>query len=416
MKSARRLVFAWMMLLSLALPRLPARAQQANAPALPALSIGVTVLEQGDNRAVIFAPHTAAGADAQTSAGAQTTPDAQAEPDARVAAVSTLMEERFHQSRAAGVYAQAVSRGTRRIAQRESLYQDGRIASIGLTWQGEQESGGDGCSAYSLALDLQSGKELTWSDLFGGADIAARMEQIIEQDVLPQISDYLEFAELLPVPQDCFWFDEQGLTIGYDANRYRCFSGQAGTVHFAWYELEDLIPESSPIYALSRPQQPDGGAIAKMTEEGRFGTGLPYGVGDRLGDALDALTLLRDPDYTTDSLVYLFERSDLRGFALEIPRYADTAAEDTPISAVRASRIACHGLVCGKTTREEICSLLGEPQQTLTYDERAARDSMLDPGESLLYELGGRGLEAHLNGDGVLSCLILRAAFPERLY
>lgn len=383
-----------------------ARAEEA------ALSIGVTALEQDGNRAVIFAPLTGAQT-AQAAPGAQEA----AEPDARVAAVSALIEERFSQSRAATVFAQAASRGGQRIAQEESLYQDGRVASMGLIWQGEQADGLDGCSAKSLTLDLMTGAELTLGDLFIDADAAAaRMEEIVSRDILPEISDYMEFADLLPVPRDCFWFDEEGLTVGYAGDRYRYFSGRSGTVHFAWFELADLIGEGSPLYALSRAQAADAQAIASQVSQGRFGTGMPYGVGDRLGDALGALTLLADPDYTTDSRVYLFERSDLRGFALEIPLYADTGEADTPVSAVRASRIAWHGLTTGATTREQVVSLLGEPQQTLVYDERDARDHMLDPGESLLYELGGRVLEAHTDESGVLRCLILRASFPERLY
>ena len=41
---------------------------------------------------------------------------------------------------------------------------------------------------------------------------------------------------------------------------------------------------------------------------------------------------------------------------------------------------------------------------------------MLEPGESLIYTMQGYVLEAHLDGGGVLSCLILHASLPERLY
>lgn len=373
------------------------------APAAP-LVVGVAPMEQDGNRAALFTLQLSA--EAGEAAG-----------DARVEAVAALLEERFSQSRAAAIFSQAASRGGQRIAQRESLYQDGRIASMGLIWQGEQADGLDGCSCAGLTLDLATGRELTFADLFSDADAAAAaMEAVIERDVLPELSDYLEFADLLPVPRDCFWFDETGLTVGYDDERYRTFSGRSGTVHFAWQELAAQIGEDSPIFSLSRPQAADADALAAQVAQGRFGVGLPYGLGDRMGDALAALPLLADPDYTTDSRVYLFEDSALRGFALEIPLYADTAPEDTPVSAVRASRVSLHGLTTGETAREQIVSLLGEPDRTLSYDADDARDHMLAPGESLLYALGGRVLEAHLDGDGVLSCLILRDAFPERLY
>ena len=66
--------------------------------------------------------------------------------------------------------------------------------------------------------------------------------------------------------------------------------------------------------------------------------------------------------------------------------------------------------------RDEILSLLGEPDGTLMYSEHAADDALLVPGESLLYACEGYVLEAHLDADGVLSCLILRDAMPEPLY
>ena len=41
---------------------------------------------------------------------------------------------------------------------------------------------------------------------------------------------------------------------------------------------------------------------------------------------------------------------------------------------------------------------------------------MLEAGESLFFELSGRILQAHVNENGVLSCLNLRDAMPEDLY
>lgn len=46
----------------------------------------------------------------------------------------------------------------------------------------------------------------------------------------------------------------------------------------------------------------------------------------------------------------------------------------------------------------------------------SAADRMLEAGESLFFELSGRILQAHVNENGVLSCLILRDAMPEDLY
>ena len=137
-------------------------------------------------------------------------------------------------------------------------------------------------------------------------------------------------------------------------------------------------------------------------------------LGDLLSDAASRYPLA-DPDYTTDALVFPLER--VRGFAVEIPKYAETDEDDTPISAIRASRISFAGLLTtGKTTETEIVALLSEPDREAVFDEEAAFDAMLEPGKSLYYALEGRVLQLHLDEDGVLACLILRGAMPESLY
>ena len=107
----------------------------------------------------------------------------------------------------------------------------------------------------------------------------------------------------------------------------------------------------------------------------------------------------------------------MRGFSVEIPKYAETPEEETPVSAVRATRVSlCALLTTGKTARAEIVALLGEPDRAQMLDEDAAQDALLEPGESLYYAVGGRALQLHLDEDGVLACVILRAAMPEGLY
>ena len=410
----------------------------AEAGVADALTVGGSVIEGADGARIVrfeVKDQSDQAAD-EVSDAAQNGAQVASQDDIRTVAVNALLNARFEQDRAQAMYEQTLARGGR-IYQRESVYTDDRVISLGLIWQGRQADGTDGCSAYGLTLDRETGAELTFGDLFADADaVAAAMEEIIERDIVWELSDYMEYADLLPIPRDCFWFDEAGFTVGYSDERYRYFSGKSGTVHFSWYELAPFIDEESPLYAYAQPQPADAQAIADCVAAGRFGdevaSELPptrrtwiayerdYGsglaVGDLMGDALSELTLLADPDYTRESMVYLFEDSGLRGYALEIPRYADTPEGETPISAVRASRISWHGLTTGVSTREEIAQLLGEPEQTLAYDSQDAAYAMLSPGESLLYAFGGNVLEAHLDEGGVLSCLILRSTLPGSLY
>ena len=64
----------------------------------------------------------------------------------------------------------------------------------------------------------------------------------------------------------------------------------------------------------------------------------------------------------------------------------------------------------------ELTALLGEPLETRVYDADEAADRMLEAGESLFFALSGRILQAHVDENNVLQCLILRDAIPEALY
>ena len=158
-------------------------------------------------------------------------------------------------------------------------------------------------------------------------------------------------------------------------------------------------------------------ALADAAGDGRLpGPMTRAAVGQKLGEVLSAYTLLTDPDYTKDSRVYLFEEASLRGWAVEIPKYAETDEAETPISAIRTTRADVCGLTVGKTTKAELTALLGEPLETRGYDADEAADRMLEAGESLFFALSGRILQAHVDENSVLQCLILRDAIPEALY
>lgn len=394
--------------LALALPVCAADEEEGAAEALlpQGVSITVNVMEAGGSHlelpgAVLEAAQTAE--DAGTDAAGE-----------RMTALNALIRERLGVDEAM----QVSQRAGAQIMQTARVYDDGKLASIALLWEGTQAGGLDGCSVKALSLDLTTGGEIGFDALFDDPQAAvSRMEAIIETEIVDGLSDYMEYADLLPMPRDCFSFDEGGLTVYYPEDRYRYFGGKSGAVHFAWFEIAQWIGEGSPVYALSRAQEADGHALIEQLSAGRFpGVMGAAAVGDRLGDVLGKLTLLSDPDYTDSAKVYLFEEPQLRGFAVEIPKYAETAEADTPVSAIRCARIAMYGLETGASLRADVLALLGEPSAFMTYDGGDAADAMLEPGESLFYEAGEVVLEAHFDAQGVLSCLILRDAMPEGLY
>ena len=374
---------------------LPACAQAAQ------IVMAVQEDEAGGSRLAVFS----AAADT-----IDTVPGQETQPDAVMMAIDAQIEARFAQQKAQV----AVNRGT--VMQTGSVWQDGKTASMALTWQGEQADGSDGCASMGLTVNLKTGEEILLPQLFSDWDGAlAAMETIITDDVLDGMSDYMEYAELLPMPTDNYAFDDFGLTVYWPEDRYRYFDGTSGSVTFYWHELSDFIDDASPVYALAHPDVPySTSEIEALCMSGSVTRMQTPELGEKLGDVA-VWYRLADPDYTTDALVYPLER--MRGYAVEIPKYAETEEDETPISAIRASRVSMAGLLTtGKTTDTEVLALLGEPAREQAYDEDAAFDAMLPPGRSLLYEISGRVLQTHFDEDGVLACVILRSAMPEGLY
>ncbi|MBR4040553.1 MAG: hypothetical protein IKJ11_10735 [Clostridia bacterium] len=368
-----------------------------------ALQIGMTEIRDEPSASTLML--FSAEADA-----VQITPGKQTQPDAVQMAVTAKIEERFGQMKAIT----AMNRGS--VRQTGSIWQDGKTASMALVWQGEQADGTEGCMAAGLTVNLETGDEITMEQLFADYDGAlAQMERIIADDVLGSMSDYMEYADLLPMPQDNYAVNERGLTVYWPQDRYRYFDGMSGSVTFYWYELADYIGAESPVYALARTDAPNNlSAIEAQCMSGGIDPMLALELGELLGNAAQWYPLA-DPDYTTDALVFPLERE--RGFAVEIPKYAETDEDDTPISAIRAARISMGGLLTtGKTTQAEAIALFSEPARETTYSEAAAFDAMLVPGKSLFYEVSGRVLQLHFDGDDLLSCVILHDAMPGGLY
>lgn len=365
--------------------------------------IVLSEIAEGNNRLVLF--------EAQADV-IDTKPGEAPAADPVLSAINAQIGIRFEQEKAIT----AMSRAGAELVQQGTLYQDGKVASMGRVWHGEQADGMDGSSAAGLTVSLETGMEIYLDEILTDYDAAiAEMERIISDEILDSMSMYLEYAELLPMPQGSYSFDETGLTIYYPDDLYRYYSGEAGSVTFYWHEIADYIGEGSPAYALAHPDVTvNPGLIESACAAGELGSVVSVALGDPLGHAAQAWPL-GDPDYTTDALVYPLER--VRGYAVEIPRYAETDEEATPVSAVRASSISLCGLITtGKTTETDALQLLGEPLEERVFDEDSAFDAMLDPGKSLYFGIGAHVLQLHFDESGVLACVILRQSIPESLY
>lgn len=335
--------------------------------------------------------------------------------------IAERIEARFAQSRAETSFKMAQLRKMTDemfISQKAKLFETPDVYSLSLLWRGEQEDGRDGCSWRTMTLDRHTGEEITLESLFTDADAAfALMEEIISEDVLDGISDYVEFADLLPMPRDCWSLDETGITVYWQDDVYRTLDGLAGSVHFMWQErgLNTYVAPESCAYALATAQ--DDVSVAERAGRGMLENFTGFALGETLETLAGPYAMNEDADNTRTSKVFFFEDAALRGWSLEIPKYAETEDEDTPVTAIRSSRISAFGLTTGVSTQQDALQLLGEAAQKQVYGEDGY-DWMLEPayGESWFYEISGRVLQLHFDEDGVLRMMILRTTMPESLY
>ena len=86
----------------------------------------------------------------------QAAPGKNAPADPVLMAINMQLEIRFAQEQAR----KAAARADVPVRQEGGVYQDGKIASMWRTWQGEQADGREGCSDAALTVNLETGMEI----------------------------------------------------------------------------------------------------------------------------------------------------------------------------------------------------------------------------------------------------------------
>lgn len=289
----------------------------------------------------------------------------------------------------------------------------GQLLSVMVRTRGEQYDGSSGDSVMCLNYDLSTGEQMTLDDLFTDPAAAKeRMQSLIEKQVLPELSAYLANNDVLPLPEDSFYLDEKGIVFYYPQERFSMISGRVGACAFYYYEIREWLDTESDrfgtLFATDYEQADAAELIEKAVSEGVIPQ-LPFALDVRVGTYLETYPLINDPDYTLTSLVYQFEDPVLRQSGVETWVYDEAPEEERKITAIRSSRIDFYGIQVGISTLDECSALLGEPRETLSYDEEQAVDMLLTSGESLLYTFGDNELEIHADEQGIVSCVIVRA-------
>ncbi|MBQ7655189.1 MAG: hypothetical protein IJI53_09020 [Clostridia bacterium] len=277
--------------------------------------------------------------------------------------------------------------------------------SILFSAEGKMLQGRPSQIYYPMTFDLRTGESMTFDQLFTDPDAAKeRIEALLETDVEPTLSTYLENNQLFPVPYDRFFLDGFGhLIIVYEQNQLSFLSGYSGSVSFRYSELIPQLNFSSaelegyfdPV--LTASEETRLSFIQQMMRSLPVATRRTISLGDDLEKVLSDFRSTTDSGYYPDGAYYEVEDANYRGTLILTDESEET------VTGLLTSRTDLMDIQTGKTTLDEAIALIGaEPAIRLPIDETAAEMYRVCPGALALYTFTddqGRPVQFFLYAD-----------------
>lgn len=284
-----------------------------------------------------------------------------------------------------------------KVDYKADVTEDGIFSAV-LSARGKMGRERDGHAYTAFTYDLSTGERLALSDVFTNVEEAVeRMEAIAEESLSEELNGYMEFSQIIPLPEESFTLNESGITFYYPREQFSLLSGISGACHFTREELSGLWQERFEPQKLSKADMAQ--AIRQSVAEGCLPQ-VPVKMGQRMQEVCDTYRLLRTPDEFPGGKYFVMEDPLFRG-ALVI----SDALESKAVEGVQLKRGALHGLTIGTSTQEEWRNVLGEPEETIDFTENMAYDYNLPSGQVDIYHFGENELRLHADEAGVLCAI-----------
>ena len=289
---------------------------------------------------------------------------------------------------------------------------EGGVFSCAILADGAVETSRATQAWSAVNVDLRTGEEITFADLFTDVDAAtAFIESYLDEQVAPDLSAHLAAGSLTPIPET-FTISSTGLTLYYDIEDFRTLSDKAGTVTILWCELREHLRwgQTDVLMAINANQHialgEDGALyIPEAVQAGAF-DGIPATLGQPMQELIDRYALLTDPDIYEGGRMIALEDGAFRGVYILTDALTDDF-DRSVVQGIRADRLNFWGLCTGDTTIDWWREVLGEPETTLVVDEERAESWRIVPGTSDYYTLGDYRLRLHADESGVLRSVFL---------
>ena len=289
---------------------------------------------------------------------------------------------------------------------------EGGVFSCAILADGAVETSRATQAWSAVNVDLRTGEEITFADLFTDVDAAtAFIESYLDEQVAPDLSAHLAAGSLTPIPET-FTISPTGLTLYYDIEDFRTLSDKAGTVTILWCELREHLRwgQTDVLMAINANQHialgEDGALyIPEAVQAGAF-DGIPATLGQPMQELIDRYALLTDPDIYEGGRMIALEDGAFRGVYILTDALTDDF-DRSVVQGIRADRLNFWGLCTGDTTIDWWREVLGEPETTLVVAEERAEAWRIVPGTSDYYTLGDYRLRLHADESGVLRSVFL---------
>ncbi len=287
-------------------------------------------------------------------------------------------------------------------------YMGGDLFSTVINAVGIMENGRSGQEYTALCFSLSTGKPVTLSELFSDPDAAvAYMEQTLEDTYWDELSAYLVYAALSPLPVDQFTLDENGITFYYPSEQFSLLSGYSGAAQFHFDELSEYWitdPEGYPAKLGALPQAlSDAEMKTKIIDAVTNGKlpDIPVTLGMSMLELVSAFRLLRTPDQYPGGRYFQLEAPMFRQ-VLVLSDALTSTYDNSVAEGIMSFRTDLYGLKTGETKRERWLSVLGDPKSTVVFDEDLAYDYGLPLGTADYYSFGGRQLLLYADENDTL--------------
>ena len=288
-----------------------------------------------------------------------------------------------------------------------AFFQDS-LFSVVINAKGMMENLRNGHQYTALSYDLLTGARLLMSGFFSDPSAAISwMEEQLLDGFSDELSNYLEHAEVTPLPAESFSFDQNGITFYYPFQQFSLLNGYSGAVQFQYGELQAfLIPADGSVpsrVGAVLPQLTDEEIQERILSAVTQGT-LPYVsvvLGDAIPDLIAEYRLSRTPDQYPGGRYFQFEAPAFRQ-VLILSDALTSGYDASVVEGILATRMNLFGIQTGVTLRTRWHAILGEPSASVALDAAIAADYGLPVGTADYYTMANRQLMLYADENEVL--------------